>query len=110
MSPPELLVQKQLEAYNNRDLDTFVVCFSETVCIRELRDNSVIAEGRSALRDLYQPLFEGSPDLHASLLSRIVEENVVIDHEEVRGLGEGLQRAVAIYECGENSIDQVWFA
>ncbi|MEC7241402.1 MAG: nuclear transport factor 2 family protein [Myxococcota bacterium] len=110
MTPPEVLVQRQLNAYNKRDLDAFVACFSETVCLRELRDNSLIAEGRAAMRELYRSLFEGSPALHAKLLSRVVEEDVVIDLEEVQGLGEGSQRAVAIYACGNQSIEQVWFA
>ena len=110
MTPPETLVQQQLDAYNRGDLDAFVACFSETVCLRELCDNSLIAQGRTAMRELYQSLFEDSPDLHAELLTRVVEQNVVIDHEQVEGLGEEIQRTVAIYACGEQSIEQVWFA
>ena len=110
MPEPSELVQQQLDAYNARDIDSFVACFSETVCLRELRDNSVIAQGRPAMRELYHALFEGSPKLHAHLLQRTIEGNVVIDHEEVHGMGEELQRAIAIYECGEEKIQQVWFA
>lgn len=110
MPDPTELVQRQLDAYNARDIDAFVACFSETVCLRELRDNSLIAEGHSAMRELYCSLFDQSPELHAHLLNRVVEDNIVIDHEEVEGMGDTLQRAIAIYECGEEKIQQVWFA
>ena len=41
MSNPETIVQQQLEAYNARQLETFVACFSENVVVRELQDGEI---------------------------------------------------------------------
>ena len=110
MPNPEVLVQRQLDAYNARDLEASLECFSEEVCLRELHDNSPIAEGKPAMRALYKNLFENSPNLHAALLNRIVQDQVVVDHEEVRGLRAETERAVAIYRVEEGQIHHVWFA
>jgi hypothetical protein len=104
------MVQRQLDAYNARDIDAFAACFTEDVQLHELHDSSVIAEGRQALRTLYQDLFERCPKLHAMLLNRIENGDVVVDHERVSGMGEEDQEAVAIYRVRDGLIQQVWFS
>ena len=64
MDSPKAVVQRQLEAYNARDIDAFTACFSEDVCIRELHDQTLIGDGLGALRELYIDLFQTCPELH----------------------------------------------
>lgn len=111
MSNPEIIVQRQLAAYNARDLEAFVACFSEDVVVRELQDGEIIAEGRTAFRDTYAPLFANCPDLHAKIVHRICKEDTVIDHENVTGMRDNeMVEAVAIYQVQDSLIHRVWFA
>ena len=111
MSTPETIVQRQLEAYNDRNLNAFVACFSEDVVVRELQDGEIIAEGRTAFRETYAPLFERCPDLHAKIVHRICKGDTVIDHENVTGMGnDEMVEAVAIYQVRDSLIHRVWFA
>jgi len=105
------VVQAQLNAYNARNIDDFVACFSEDVCVRELETGEVIAQGIEAFREMYARLFESCTDLHAKLVNRIEHGPVVIDHEHVTGMqNDTTQEAVAIYEVDGERIRQVWFA
>jgi hypothetical protein len=110
MDSPKAVVQRQLEAYNARDIDAFTACFSEDVCIRELHDQTLIGDGLGALRELYIDLFQTCPELHAELLNRIERDAIVIDHERVTGLRPEVELAIAIYEVHDGLIQKVWFA
>ena len=107
---PQVLVQRQLDAYNAHNLNDFLDCYAEDVCVRELASNDVIAQGKPAMRELYASLFESSPLLHARVLTRITEGHTVVDHEEVEGLGDTIERTVAIYRIEGATIQDVWFA
>ena len=110
MSTPENVVQRQLDAYNARDIESFVQCFHDNATMRELGDSSLIAEGIDGIRESFTPLFEGSPELHAALVNRICSGSTVVDHERVTGMNEdGPFDAVAIYEVEDGRIRRVWF-
>ena len=110
MTPTEALVQRQLDAYNRHDIDAFLDCFSDDVRMYELGEDSPFVDGTAAARETYGPLFASSPDLHAELVNRIVNEDVGIDHEHVVGMGDDEpMRCVAIYRIREDRIASVWF-
>lgn len=103
---PEALVQRQLEAYNNRDLDAFMDTFHEEVSFYGFRKNEPFAKGQEAVRKLFAQLFEKSPNLHSNVVKRIVIGNTVIDHEHItgrQGTDEMLQ-IVMIYEVKDGAI------
>ncbi len=103
------IVEKQLVAYNNHDLDLFCNCFSEDVEVQLLLNDEVLFRGQSALRAMYAERFS-HPKLHAKLLNRISVGRVVIDEEEVTGLGnEMVMHVVAIYEVEDGLIRKVRF-
>ena len=107
---PEAVVQKQLEAYNARDLDAFIATYAEDVQLFDLPDK-LLLRGHAELRERYQRTF-ADPRLHAEILNRIVVGNTVIDHERVRVTfpdGPGTVEAVAIYEVLDGKIATVWF-
>jgi hypothetical protein len=108
-SEPEQVVQRQLEAYNARDLEAFLAPYAEDVEIYGFPDTPWIA-GRDAMRESYRRLFDGAPDLHAEITGRIVQGEYVIDHERVTGIPDRpLLEAVAIYRVHEGRITHVWF-
>lgn len=107
---PESIAQKQLEAYNNQDLEEFLSVYSDTVLIMEFPSNKVVTNGIDEMRVRYRQLFNEHPNNHAELLARIVHGNKVVDHELVTGrVNSDVKRAVAIYEINEEKISKVWF-
>jgi imidazolonepropionase-like amidohydrolase len=106
---PADIVQRQLNAYNARDIDAFLATYHPQVRIYGFPDKLEL-QGHAAMRREYERLFTGSPALHAQVPRRIVAGNHVIDEEVVTGLpGGGTIRATAIYEVVDGLISRVWF-
>jgi imidazolonepropionase-like amidohydrolase len=107
---PETVVQRQVDAYNARDLDAFVDFYTEDVEICRLPALEVNLQGREALRARYGPFFEATPDLHCRVMKRTVSGNYVVDHEFVTGIADRPRlRAVAVYQVEGPRIRRVWF-
>lgn len=105
LSPTET-VQKQLDSYNNRDIEGFLDTFSDDIQIFNLFEGKLVVDGLDACRSLYQNLFDNSPNLHSELLNRMAFDNVVIDHERITGrLGnpEAIELAM-VYEVAVGKI------
>jgi hypothetical protein len=102
------VVQRQLEAYNARDLERFVATYAEDIKIYRLPATEPAISGKAQLAQVYRERFS-SPLLHAEILTRIVLGNKVIDHERVRGIRETPLEALAIYEVISGLIQTVWF-
>jgi hypothetical protein len=111
MTQPIDIVQRQLDAYNARDLDTFAACFHDDIQMQELDATEPFADGMSDLREQFGDLFSRAPELHARLVNRIVQGLTVVDHESVLGMGtEDPVEAIAIYRVRDDKIAHVWFA
>jgi hypothetical protein len=106
-SPVEV-VDRQLAAYNARDLERFAATYSESIAIYRLPALTPAIVGQAKLREVYAARFS-SPDLHAEIVNRIVLGNKVIDHERVRGIKDTPIEAVAAYEVEDGLIARVWF-
>lgn len=105
---PEALAQRQLNAYNARDLEPFLRVYSADVEVVEL-DGKVSLKGQDAMRARYEPLFESTPQLHCELVKRMVIGRWVIDEERVTGRGPSPIHAAAIYEIKDGRIARVRF-
>lgn len=105
MTPVEV-VQAQLAAYNNRDIDAFMSVFHEEAEVFNLGDPSPLARGAGQVRRLYQDLFEQSPDLHSTVINRTVLGNKVFDYEQITGRkgSKELIELVVIYEVEGSKI------
>jgi hypothetical protein len=105
---PVDVVQRQLEAYNARDLERFAATYSDDIAIYRMPATQPAILGKDQLRATYRQRF-ASPHLHAEILSRIVLGSKVIDHERVTGIRDVPLEALAIYEVSEGLIRAVWF-
>jgi hypothetical protein len=102
-------VERQVEAYNARDVEAFVACYAQDVAFEDA-EGRVQASGRDEMRKRYSDLFESSPNLQAEVTSRIRVGAYVVDEERVSGLPSGDIHAVAIYRLdAEGLIDRVRF-
>ena len=107
---PEQLAQGQVDAYNARNVDKFVSFYAKDVKIYYFPSNKLIMDGRETMREKYRSYFQKSPNLHCKIVSRIVDDNFVIDNELVTGGREkGEVKATAIYEVKNDLIQTVWF-
>ena len=73
------LAEKQLEAYNASDLDTFVACYHQDV--RVLKGDEESLTGRKSFRARYQTMFE-SWAFGASVPQRLSHGDHCVDLEE----------------------------
>ncbi|MDF2884788.1 MAG: hypothetical protein K0R54_5358 [Clostridiaceae bacterium] len=105
----EEIVQKQLDFYNDHDLESFISTYHDEIEIYNLMNNSIMIRGKEQLKNSYRERFEVL-NVYANIQNRIVIGNKVIDHEYVTGLEEDkIKKAVAIYEVENNLIKRVWF-
>ncbi|AOT07763.1 nuclear transport factor 2 family protein [Pseudoalteromonas luteoviolacea] len=73
------IVDRQLEAYNNQDIDAFAATYSDDVEIYQ--SQTLVFKGKGALIERYGKKFASLSYLHATSLKRIVHEHFLIDHE-----------------------------
>ncbi|WP_052172576.1 nuclear transport factor 2 family protein [Psychroserpens jangbogonensis] len=103
----EAVVQKNLDAYNARDIDAFLEDYADDVKLYAY-PNTLRTDGKEAMRKSYKVWFEHTPDLRAFVKKRIVIGNKVIDEEQVTANGK-IFDAVAIYEVENGKITKVTF-
>lgn len=106
-SDPENIVQKQLDAYNERDIDAFMATYSDDVKLYNFPKN-LTTDGNLEMQEGYTEFFTSTPDLQCEIKSRIVIGNKVIDEEQVTANGKTFS-AVAIYEVENGKIAKVTF-
>lgn len=101
------LVEQQLAAYNSHDLEAFLQPYAANVKILEFPDKELMS-GKEAMRKSYGKYFENNPDVKAQIAKRIVQGDMVIDHEMVTATRLNF-KAIAIYQIKEGKIARVWF-
>ena len=106
---PAAFAQRQLDAYNARDLERFVREYTEDVVVYRLPDTTPAIVGREAFAANYRDKRFNLPGLHAKLVNRMVFGNKVIDQELVTGVPGAPLEVAAIYEVTPKGISRVWF-
>lgn len=101
------LANQQLAAYNAHNLEAFLAPYAEEIEIYNLNTGKLGVKGKDAMRKQYSFL-NTAGILHCNLLNRIVDGNMVIDHEEII-TDKGKFYGVAIYEIKDGKIVKVWF-
>jgi len=106
----EALVQRQLDAYNARDIEALMATYATDAKQFEY-PAKLLATGADAIRERFVVRFTES-NLHAALLDRVVMGNVVIDHERVTRTfpeGPGQIELICIYEVQNGRIARATF-
>ena len=107
---PREVVQGQLDAYNARDIDTFMGFWAEDAEMLSF-PSEVLARGTVEIRARHVARFK-EPNLFGELVNRIALGTLVIDQEIVtRTFSEGTGQVdvVAIYEVDDGKIRRAWF-
>ena len=104
---PAKIVQKQLDAYNARDIDGFMATYTNDITLINF-PNKELLKGQEKIRESYASYFDTTPDLNCEIKNRIVIGNKVIDEEYITANGQKFS-AVAIYEVVNGKIAKVTF-
>lgn len=111
MTKPEQVVQRQLDAYNAKDVRAWLAAYHPDAKHFELH-GARLACGHAELQQRIEARF-AEPDLHAHLISRSVMGNIVVDHERItRNFpdGRGHVEMICIYEVAGEVIVKATFA
>ena len=104
------VVDRQVAAFRDRDLERFVGCYAASVKIRDF-DGNVLMDGPEAMRGQYGPLFRDSPQLSVEIPRRMVAGEYVVDEEHLSGFilaGFPPQmQAVVVYRVRDGLIHDV---
>ncbi len=109
---PEVLlpVERQLEAYNARDIEAFMRWWADD-CQYYAFPNTLLASNADQIRARHVERFR-EPDLHGKLIQRACVGNLVMDHEIVtRNFpdGKGEVEVICLYEVSDGKIAKAWF-
>ncbi len=106
---PEQVVQKQVEAYNELDIDHFLSWYDEDIACYNYANNTSLFNSKKDFGQQYGEMFAKYPKLHCEILNRMVLGNKVIDHERITGIENEVYQSIAIYEVKEGKILKVTF-
>jgi hypothetical protein len=106
-SAAERVVQLQFDAYNNHDLEAFVAAHAPDVRAYRFPD-SLILEGRAALRERFGKLFTTAPQVHATVEARITQGDFVVWKETATGLPGGkTNTGIFVWEVHDGQISRI---
>jgi hypothetical protein len=106
VTSPEVVVQRQLDAYNAKNVDAWLATYAPDAKQYE-HPAELLASGHAEIRARISSRLS-EPNIHAKLIKRTVMGNIVIDHEDVTRTfpeGPGNVELVCIYVV-ENGLIQ----
>ncbi|MGO4704976.1 nuclear transport factor 2 family protein [Microvirga sp. 2MCAF38] len=104
------IVQKQLDAYNARDIESFMSHWAEDAEYYAF-PSDILANSAAQIRERHIARFK-EENLFGRLVKRLAVGNIVVDQEVVtRTFPEGTGRVdvMAIYEVEDEKITKAWF-
>jgi imidazolonepropionase-like amidohydrolase len=104
---PTELVQRQLNAYNFKNIDAFLDTYADDVEVYNY-PNSLQYIGKEQMRKIYATMFDTTPNLHCELVGRITQGTIIIDKEKVQ-YGNRYIEATAMYHIENGKIKKVYF-
>lgn len=91
------LAEAQFEAYNARDLEAFIACYSDSVQVFRPPAPQPTLVGKAAFAEFYATQRFNRPALRAELINRMTFGNTVIDHERIHGIGDQPLEMAVVY-------------
>ena len=104
----EAIVQRQLDAYNARDLERFLAEFADDVRVYRPPAAEPAISGKGAFAAFYATERFNRPALRAEVLSRMVLGNSVVDHERITGVRDEPFEVIVAYRVVDGRIAALW--
>ncbi len=109
------IVDRQLEAYNARDIEAFAATYHNDIEIHSF-SKGLVYKGKSTLVERYGKVFEKLAYLNARSLTRMVQGQTLVDHELAQSSStskDDIERSVkviAAYQVEDGLITKVTFS
>jgi hypothetical protein len=105
----EQVVEKQMHAFDNRDIESMMTVFNNDIKIISFSDNKILIDGFEECEKMYSDLFKHSPKLYAEILNTIIFENKAIVHEFIFGRNGSDKKTeqVIIFEVENEKISKI---
>jgi hypothetical protein len=105
----EQIVEKQMRAYDERDIDSMMAVFCKEIKVVDFSNNKIIIEGINDCRKMYVELFSNSPNLRAEIVNTITFDNKVIVQEYIHGRNGSSEKIeqVVIFEINDEKINRI---
>jgi hypothetical protein len=107
ISAAERVVRLQYEAYNRHDIEAFLAVHAPEVRYYRYPD-SLVLDGREAVRERFGRLFATAPNVHATVNARIAHGDIVVWQETATGMPGGkTNTGVFLWEVHDGLITRV---
>jgi len=105
----EEIVDKQMKAYDERDIEAMMSVFSKDIQIINFSTKQVIVDGADDCRKMYIELFNQSPNLRAEILNTIAIDNKIIVQEYIHGRNGSTEKMeqVVIFDVNNEKINRL---
>jgi uncharacterized protein (TIGR02246 family) len=107
---PVRVAERQVEAFNRRDLDGFMALYADDAVVAEFPSGTVLWRGKAAIRERYAAMFRTLPrDFPpVRVQPRIVDGAFVIDYEAWDAKPGEPNHAIWMYEVRGGLIRRAW--
>lgn len=105
---PREIADRQLVAYNARDLKAFLALHAEDAVLTDLPSGRIVAQGHAQMRPLYAERF-ANPKLYCRVHAKLEIAGFAVDRETLYGLPGGPIDILALYEVKGGLITRVLF-
>jgi hypothetical protein len=106
LSEPVLVVQAFLDAYNARDLESFIGVLADDVLIED--DAAEPLRGKQIVHNLYETLFARDGQQKSTLLGRMTMGNYVVDKEYITGRRADAFTVMTLYRVDNGKISYMY--
>lgn len=105
------IIEAQLAAYNARDAAAFAACYAPDIQTIDLIAGESRLTGHTEFAAAYADQFARWPDQRATVVSRQLAGQLVIDTEFITGVpGRVDAHVVVMYHVAGDLINRVWFS
>jgi len=108
-------MKRHTEAWNAHNVETLIQLYDPDAAFLTFPGGDEVMRGRRQIGERLRAHFVNHPDLRTQVLSRIISDNLVFEHEELTGLrkdprqpGTTTLRGVTIYQLRRGMIQRVW--
>lgn len=106
--PPQVIVQRLTDAFNKQDLDAVSALIAAN-CVVAAFGGGTEQVGAPAICAQYADAFEERPKIRINLMGRMVQGDIVVQHEALsRGLAQS-DRRIAVYTVAGEKVTRVEF-
>ena len=105
---PVRVAERQIDTFNRRDLAGFMALYAEDATVFEFPSGKVLAQGKAAVRQRYEPTFKAGNVPPVRVEPRIVAGAFVVENERWDAKPGERNQAVWMYEIRGGLIRKAW--